>query len=74
MARFIGLDVDCSDFYLKKPESARPSISEIFLALSGENTYPAIYHCLAGEQRTGALTALIPRGLGGTTPSWPITR
>lgn len=54
---------DIADLYLRMLDTARPAICDIFTALADNDTYPAIYHCSAGKDRTGVLTALILRGL-----------
>lgn len=45
-------------------DTARPAITAIFDALSREETYPAVFHCVAGKDRTGITAALVLRVLG----------
>lgn len=55
---------DLGPLYLRMLEEARPSIVEVFNALAEADSYPAVYHCTAGKDRTGVMTALILRALG----------
>jgi protein-tyrosine phosphatase len=42
---------------------AQEAIGEIFVALAEEPTYPAVFHCVAGKDRTGVTSALLLRVL-----------
>lgn len=45
-------------------DGARPAIAAIFDALAHEATYPAVFHCVAGKDRTGITAGLVLRVLG----------
>jgi len=49
---------DLSDLYFLMAETAMPQISRI-LATLAESTGPTIYHCTAGKDRTGVISALV---------------
>lgn len=58
------LEGEFHDLYLRMLETAQPAIREVFTRLAEDETYPAVYHCAAGKDRTGVLSALILRALG----------
>ncbi len=58
------LGEDLHPIYVRMLESAQPSIKTVFERLADETSYPAVFHCTAGKDRTGVLSALILRSLG----------
>ena len=50
--------------YISYLEDNRPLIRDFFRLLSKEQTYPLLFHCSAGKDRTGILTALLLESLG----------
>ncbi|MGH2561668.1 MAG: tyrosine-protein phosphatase, partial [Thermomicrobiales bacterium] len=50
--------------YLRDTSCAGDCIAELFAMLADERRYPAVYHCFAGKDRTGMISALILRTLG----------
>jgi len=57
------LDLDMVAVYRLLLAIAQPAISEIFVTLADEGTYPAVIHCVAGKDRTGLVSALLLRTL-----------
>lgn len=51
-------------FYLRDTSCAGDCIAQLFAMLADERRYPIVYHCAAGKDRTGMITALILRTLG----------
>jgi len=45
-------------------DNTRPAIAAIFGALSQEETYPVVFHCAAGKDRTGITAGLVLSVLG----------
>lgn len=60
--------VKMKDIFLKKyaglAEECKNEVKEIFDILSEENNYPLVFHCRAGKDRTGFISALIQKLLG----------
>ncbi len=50
--------------YLEMTDLGRDSIRRVFGLLGQEETYPAVFHCMAGRDRTGVLAALLLSVLG----------
>jgi protein tyrosine/serine phosphatase len=50
--------------YLAMLESAQKSVSTFLGVLADPGSYPLVYHCFAGKDRTGVLTALVLGLLG----------
>lgn len=46
-------------FYVLILENAEEVLPQIFAILANEENYPIMFHCVAGKDRTGILTALI---------------
>jgi len=46
-------------FYVLILENAEEILPQIFAILANEGNYPIMFHCVAGKDRTGILTALI---------------
>ncbi len=59
-----GQELDYADSFLKLIGMAEPVIAEIFTDLAEASTYPAVFHCSSGKDRSGVLSALILRTLG----------
>lgn len=57
------LDLDMVTIYRLLLVNAKPAIAEIFETLADEETYPAVFHCVAGKDRTGIVSALLLRTL-----------
>lgn len=53
-----------SELYQRMLKDAQPCISTIFSALAEEQTYPAVFHCAAGKDRTGIISGLVLSALG----------
>jgi protein-tyrosine phosphatase len=53
-----------ADQYLAMLQSAEDSVSSFLGLLADPGSYPLVYHCFAGKDRTGVLTALILGLLG----------
>lgn len=47
---------------------AAPRFAEAIKVLASQDTLPAVFHCAAGKDRTGILSALVLGTLGVTTP------
>lgn len=45
-------------------DTAAPLLSPLFAVLADPDSYPLIFHCVAGKDRTGLLAALVLRTLG----------
>jgi protein-tyrosine phosphatase len=52
--------------YIDMLESAGPRIGALFGILADADTYPGVFYCAAGKDRTGIIAALILRALGIT--------
>lgn len=50
--------------YLRIAEEFAPSVAEALGILSGEDAFPAVFHCTSGKDRTGILAALVLCVLG----------
>lgn len=61
MANSHGLGREAYESYL---EDNRPLIRDFFALLAKPDTYPLLFHCSAGKDRTGILTALLLESLG----------
>lgn len=61
-ARDLGASL--SDLYQHMLKGAQPCISTMFSALADEQTYPAVFHCAAGKDRTGIISGLVLSALG----------
>jgi protein-tyrosine phosphatase len=55
---------DLHPVYVRMLASAQPSIKLIFERLAREDSYPAVFHCAAGKDRTGVMAAMVLRALG----------
>lgn len=62
-ARPRDLNVDMVTLYTQMLVTAQPAIGEVFVTLAEEETYPAVFHCAAGKDRTGVVSALLLRTL-----------
>jgi protein-tyrosine phosphatase len=51
-------------FYLRDIALGCSCVVEVFRLLTEEPSYPAVYHCAGGKDRTGVISALILRALG----------
>lgn len=60
--------VKMHEIFIKKYESlpfeCMDAIKQVFDILCNENNYPVVFHCRAGKDRTGFLSALLQRLLG----------
>jgi protein tyrosine/serine phosphatase len=50
--------------YERMLDTAGTAIASLFALLADDDNYPLVYHCVAGKDRTGVLSALILRALG----------
>lgn len=50
--------------YAAMLSDARPALGEVFALLTNPASYPAVFHCAAGKDRTGILSALVLGLLG----------
>lgn len=50
--------------YRRMLAEGAPTIAQVLALLADEERYPAVYHCFAGKDRTGILTALVLELLG----------
>ena len=53
-----------ADQYMQMLDEGRPVVAKVLGLLSEAEAYPAVFHCMAGKDRTGIVTALILRMLG----------
>lgn len=53
-----------ADLYARMLQGARPCINAVFSALAESDTYPAVFHCAAGKDRTGIISGLLLSALG----------
>lgn len=60
---WIGPD-QVAEQYFQMIDSARDSVAAFLTVLADEGAYPVVYHCFAGKDRTGILTALVLGLLG----------
>lgn len=51
-------DLDLADVYFLMAEIARPAIGRVITILA-ETEVPAVYHCAAGKDRTGVISAIL---------------
>jgi protein-tyrosine phosphatase len=58
-----GLNVEMLTLYIEMLDLGREAIGDVFTALAEEPTYPAVFHCAAGKDRTGVVSALLLRVL-----------
>lgn len=62
---WLPMNVDNSpEGYRRLPERHIKQMRELFTILSGRDAYPVLYHCHAGKDRTGIVTALLLELLG----------
>ena len=45
--------------YLRMLDAGAPTIAEVLTLLAEPETYPVVYHCFAGKDRTGIMSALV---------------
>lgn len=50
--------------YFERLEGASQAVGQIFHLLADEASYPAVFYCAAGKDRTGIVAALILRAVG----------
>lgn len=50
--------------YFEMLSLGRPSVVRLFRDLAAESTYPAVFHCMAGKDRTGTVAAILLSVLG----------
>ncbi len=50
--------------YVERLQNAQQCVSEVFSLLANGESYPAVFYCAAGKDRTGIMAALILRTLG----------
>ena len=58
------LQMDLFDLYQRMLAQAQPCINIVFTALAESETYPAVFHCAAGKDRTGIISSLVLSALG----------
>lgn len=58
------LQMDLLALYERMLEQAQPCIQTVFSALAEETTYPAVFHCAGGKDRTGIISGLVLSVLG----------
>lgn len=50
--------------YARKPMEFRSGTRTVFLCMSDASAYPIVFHCMAGKDRTGFLSAVVLKWLG----------
>lgn len=58
------MQMDLFALYQRMLEEAAPCVNTIFTALAESDTYPAVFHCAAGKDRTGIISGLVLSALG----------
>lgn len=58
------MQVDLFTLYQQMLEQAQPCVNQVFSALAESETYPAVFHCAAGKDRTGMIGGLLLSALG----------
>ncbi|CAN5373417.1 tyrosine-protein phosphatase [soil metagenome] len=58
------LQIDLFTLYERMLEEAQPCVNAVFSALAEDETYPAVFHCAAGKDRTGIISGLVLSVLG----------
>lgn len=58
------LQMDLLALYQRMLEQAQPCIQTVFSALAEETTYPVVFHCAGGKDRTGIISGLVLSVLG----------
>ncbi len=53
-----------ADQYMAILDQGRPAVAAAVGRLADQDAYPAVYHCMAGKDRTGILTAIVLGLLG----------
>ena len=52
------------DTYSRKPRQFAPAVQRLFQVLARDESYPVVFHCMTGKDRTGFIAAVLLEWLG----------